>query len=92
MVELTTVLDGVPNRSVPSNHTCKTAPEFSDVRFHGDTERAKTVYAGCTPLTGDDIADIILFVVNAPEHVDIFNVVVMPTAQRHSMIVHREDA
>lgn len=65
--------------------------EFSEVRFHGDEERAEEVYEGYAPLTGADIADIVVYVVNAPEHVDIFNVVVMPTDQRHSMVVHREE-
>lgn len=64
--------------------------EFSEVRFHGDTDRAETVYEGYTPLRAEDIADVVCYVVNAPEHVDIFNVVVMPTDQRHSMVVHKE--
>jgi hypothetical protein len=42
------------------------------------------------PLTGADVADIVCWVVNAPEHVDIFNVVVMPTAQRNPFVLHRE--
>ena len=66
--------------------------EFSEVRFHGDEERAEKVYQGYTPLTPEDIADVVLFVVNAPEHVDLFNVVVMPTDQRHSMVVHKEQS
>jgi NADP-dependent 3-hydroxy acid dehydrogenase YdfG len=65
--------------------------EFSEVRFHGDAERAETVYEGYRPLTAADIADVVTWVVGAPPHVDIFSVVVMPTAQRHSMVVHRED-
>jgi 3-hydroxy acid dehydrogenase/malonic semialdehyde reductase len=64
--------------------------EFSEVRFHGDTERAAGVYQGYTPLTANDIADAVVYVANAPEHVDIFNIVIMPTDQRHSMIVHKE--
>ena len=64
--------------------------EFSEVRFHGDEERAEEVYEGYTPLTPGDIAEIVAFVVNAPEHVDVFDVVVMPTDQRHSMVVHKE--
>jgi len=64
--------------------------EFSEVRFHGDAERAKTVYADTKPLTGDDIADAVLYVANCPEHVDVINLVVMPTAQRHAMLLHRE--
>jgi len=65
--------------------------EFSEVRFHGDTERAAGVYKGYTPLSPNDIADAVLYVANAPEHVDVFNLVIMPTDQRHSMIVHKEE-
>lgn len=64
--------------------------EFSEVRFHGDADRAATIYQGYEPLTAEDIADVVCWVVNAPERVDIFNVVVMPTDQRHSMVVHKE--
>ncbi|HSR42053.1 MAG TPA: SDR family NAD(P)-dependent oxidoreductase, partial [Longimicrobiales bacterium] len=66
--------------------------EFSEVRFHGDAERAEKVYQGYRPLTPGDVADVVCYVVNAPEHVDIFNVVVMPTDQRHSMVVHKDGA
>ncbi|HSW30630.1 MAG TPA: SDR family NAD(P)-dependent oxidoreductase [Longimicrobiales bacterium] len=65
--------------------------EFSEVRFHGDAHRAKTVYADTTPLTGDDIADAVVYVANAPEHVDIFDIVLMPTVQRHVMLLHRKN-
>ena len=65
--------------------------EFSEVRFHGDTQRAKTVYAGTTPLTGDDIADAVVYVANTPEHVDVINLVLMPTDQRHAMLLHRDN-
>lgn len=64
--------------------------EFSEVRFHGDTERAEAVYQGYSPLRPEDIADAVHYVVNAPPHVDVFNMVILPTAQRHSMIVHKE--
>ncbi|MDP2957622.1 MAG: SDR family NAD(P)-dependent oxidoreductase [Longimicrobiales bacterium] len=66
--------------------------EFSEVRFHGDTQRARTVYADTTPLSGDDVADAVLYVANRPEHVDVFNLVLMPTVQRHAMLLHREKA
>jgi NADP-dependent 3-hydroxy acid dehydrogenase YdfG len=65
--------------------------EFSQVRFHGDTQRAKSVYSDTTPLTGDDIADAVIYVANAPEHVDIFDIVLMPTVQRHVMLLHRKN-
>jgi NADP-dependent 3-hydroxy acid dehydrogenase YdfG len=68
-----------------------TETEFAAVRFGGDQDRARKVYQGVAqPLTPGDIADIVCWVVNAPEHVDIFNVVVMPTAQRHPFVLHRE--
>ena len=64
--------------------------EFSDVRFKGDTERAKTVYKGYQPLTPVDIAEIIYFVITRPPHVNIADLVVMPTAQASSTIVKKE--
>jgi 3-hydroxy acid dehydrogenase/malonic semialdehyde reductase len=64
--------------------------EFSQVRFHGDTERARTVYQGFQPLQAEDIADIITFVVNTPDHVNILDLVVLPTAQRSATMVHKE--
>ena len=64
--------------------------EFSQVRFKGDTNRADTVYKGYQPLKPEDIADIILFVVTRPYHVNIADLVVMPTAQASSTIVKKE--
>lgn len=64
--------------------------EFSQVRFHGDTEKARTVYEGYRPLSAEDIAEIITFVVNRPEHVNIQDLVVFPTAQRSAHMVHKE--
>ncbi|MGD2120356.1 MAG: SDR family NAD(P)-dependent oxidoreductase [Gemmatimonadota bacterium] len=64
--------------------------EFSEVRFHGDTERAETVYQGYKPLSGEDIADIVIFVVNTPGHVNILDLIVLPTAQRSAHMVHKE--
>jgi NADP-dependent 3-hydroxy acid dehydrogenase YdfG len=66
--------------------------EFSQVRFHGDTQRAASVYANTTPLTPDDIADAVIYVANAPEHVNVFDIVLMPTVQRHVMLLHKENA
>lgn len=63
--------------------------EFSQVRFHGDAQKAKQVYLGMTPLTGDDIADLIHFAATRPPHVCINDLVVMPTAQAASTLVHR---
>lgn len=64
--------------------------EFSQVRFKGDTARADSVYRGYQPLRPDDIADIIFFVVTRPYHVNIADLVVMPTAQASSTIVKKE--
>ena len=64
--------------------------EFSIVRFKNDIKRAKAVYAGMTPLTGEDIASIIKFIVNLPPHVCINDIVVAPTAQANAMLVNRE--
>ena len=66
--------------------------EFSLVRFDGDAERADRVYEGYDPLTGEDIAEAIAFVVNAPEHVNVTEMVVLATAQRSAHHVHKEDA
>jgi 3-hydroxy acid dehydrogenase / malonic semialdehyde reductase len=63
--------------------------EFSDVRFHGDTERAKKVYQGVTPLTPDDIADVIFFCVTRSPHVNINEVVLMPVDQASATLVNR---
>lgn len=63
--------------------------EFSQVRFHGDADRAKAVYANLMPLTAQDIADVILFCVTRPAHVNINEVFMMPTAQSGATLVHR---
>ncbi|MFO8067421.1 MAG: SDR family NAD(P)-dependent oxidoreductase [Bacteroidales bacterium] len=55
--------------------------EFSIVRFKGDKEAAKKVYEGFKPLSGDDIAEIVVFTATLPEHVNINDVLVMPKAQ-----------
>lgn len=63
--------------------------EFSDVRFKGDQTRAENVYKGYQALKAEDIADIIHFVVTRPYHVNIADLVVMPTAQASSTIVNK---
>ena len=63
--------------------------EFSDVRFKGDLERAATVYKGYEPLCADDIADIIHFVVSRPYHVNIADLLVLPTAQASATIMNK---
>jgi serine 3-dehydrogenase len=64
--------------------------EFSVVRFHGDEDKAKAVYKGFKPLRGDDVAEAVIFVTNAPDHVNILDMVVMPTAQRNPYVLHRD--
>lgn len=64
--------------------------EFSVVRFHGDNERAKSVYTGLTPLSGEDIADTIAFVLSRPAHVNINDLLIMPTEQATGTIVNRK--
>ncbi|MDF5720238.1 MAG: SDR family oxidoreductase [Rhizonema sp. PD37] len=63
--------------------------EFSQVRFHGDQERADKVYQGVTPLTPDDIADVIFFCATRPSHVNINEVVLMPVDQASATLVNR---
>ncbi len=64
--------------------------EFSEVRFHGDTERAKAVYADTVPLTPEDIADVVVFCATRPAHVNISELLVLPTAQSGATLVHRQ--
>jgi NADP-dependent 3-hydroxy acid dehydrogenase YdfG len=64
--------------------------EFSLVRFEGDSARADAVYEGLQPLTPEDVADVISFVVTRPSHVDIDQVVVRPRAQARVWLVHRD--
>ncbi|MBD2565033.1 MULTISPECIES: SDR family oxidoreductase [Nostoc] len=63
--------------------------EFSEVRFHGDAERANKVYQGVTPLTADDVADVIFFCVTRSPHVNINEVVLMPVDQASATLVNR---
>jgi 3-hydroxy acid dehydrogenase / malonic semialdehyde reductase len=70
-------------------HPGMVSTEFSNVRFKGDDEKAQNVYKGFSPLQAEDIADIIHFVVSRPYHVNIADLIVMPTAQASSGIVNR---
>jgi len=63
---------------------------FSAVRFKGDQARAEAVYKGVDPLQAQDIAELICFVVSRPAHVNIADLVVMPTDQASSTIVARK--
>jgi 3-hydroxy acid dehydrogenase / malonic semialdehyde reductase len=64
--------------------------EFSLVRFKGDQERAEKVYDGFDPLQPEDIADVIHFIITRPAHVNIQDVLVMPTAQASATMIHRQ--
>ncbi|MEP0868252.1 SDR family oxidoreductase [Trichocoleus desertorum AS-A10] len=63
--------------------------EFSQVRFHGDTERAEKVYQGLIPLTAEDVADVVLFCATRPAHVNLSEVLLLPTDQSGPTLVHR---
>lgn len=62
---------------------------FSNVRFHGDTERASNVYKGIQPLTGEDIADVALYAAQAPAHVQIAEVLILATHQASGSVICR---
>lgn len=82
-------LNGTPIR-VTSVDPGLVETEFSTVRFHGDAERAKKVYEGMKPLSGEDVADVVLFCATRPAHVNINDVVMMPVAQASATQVHRQ--
>ena len=63
--------------------------EFSEVRFHGDKQKAADVYKGLTPLYAQDIAEAIEFAVTRPAHVNINDILIMPTAQANSSHTYR---
>jgi len=64
--------------------------EFSIVRFKGDEDRAKKVYDGFDPLQASDIADAIWFAVSRPAHVNINDMLIMPTAQASATVLNRK--
>ncbi|HEL2737823.1 TPA: SDR family NAD(P)-dependent oxidoreductase [Streptococcus suis] len=65
--------------------------DFSQVRFHGDVEKAKAVYQGIEALQADDIASCALFVANQPRHVQISDMTIMATQQATGFTIHREE-
>jgi NADP-dependent 3-hydroxy acid dehydrogenase YdfG len=75
---------------VTAIHPGAVETEFSEVRFKGDRERAKKVYDGFEPLIAVDIAETIWFAVSRPAHVNINELIVMPTAQAAASIIFRE--
>ncbi len=64
--------------------------EFSMVRFNGDEQKAKNVYAGYEPLIAEDIADAVMYAVTRPAHVNINDLLIMPTAQSDMYNFHKE--
>jgi serine 3-dehydrogenase len=66
--------------------------EFSLVRFRGDSERAKKTYTGFEPLTPEDVADVVLFALTRPPHVNVGEIVLWPTAQASTTVLKRDNA
>lgn len=91
-----TLTDGLRIDLAPTSvRVCNIKPglvetNFSNVRFHGDTERADNVYKGIKPLTGEDIADVVLYAASAPAHVQIAEVLVLATHQGSGSVIYRK--
>lgn len=64
--------------------------EFSEVRFKGDKERAANVYKGFKPLTAEDVANVVMFVATLPQHVNISDLTVMPSAQASPSMINKK--
>ncbi|PRY96194.1 SDR family NAD(P)-dependent oxidoreductase [Marinilabilia salmonicolor] len=64
--------------------------EFSLIRYHGDKEKADKVYEGLTPLYAEDVADAVEFMITRPGHVNVNDMLLMPTAQASAVYNHRE--
>lgn len=75
---------------VTAIHPGMVETEFSNVRFKGDTERAAAVYDRIEPLLGDDVAEAAWFVASRPKHVNVNDMVIMPTMQASATIAIRE--
>jgi len=65
--------------------------EFSLVRFKWDNETAENVYKGYTPLKAEDVADSVFYVANTPTHVNINDLIIMPTAQPNAYYLNKEE-
>ncbi|MBS5755455.1 MAG: SDR family NAD(P)-dependent oxidoreductase [Veillonella sp.] len=63
---------------------------FSEVRFHGDAERAKSVYAGIDAIQPEDVADVVLYVTNQPKRLQISDVTIMANQQAAGFMVHKK--
>jgi 3-hydroxy acid dehydrogenase/malonic semialdehyde reductase len=75
---------------VTAVHPGAVETEFSEVRFKGDKKRAKKVYEGFEPMVAMDIAETIWFAVSRPQHVNINELIVMPTAQANATNIFRK--
>jgi NADP-dependent 3-hydroxy acid dehydrogenase YdfG len=75
---------------VTAIHPGAVETEFSEVRFKGDKDRAKKIYEGFDPLVAQDIADTIWFVASRPVHVNINDLIIMPTAQASATNIFRK--
>jgi 3-hydroxy acid dehydrogenase/malonic semialdehyde reductase len=75
---------------VTAVHPGAVETEFSEVRFKGDKARAKKVYEGFEPLVADDVAETIWFCASRPAHVNINDILVMPTAQSGGANIFRK--
>ena len=75
---------------VTAIHPGAVETEFSIVRFKGDEARAKKVYDGFEPLVAQDIAEAIWFTVSRPPHVNINDMLIMPTAQANGSLIKRD--
>jgi NADP-dependent 3-hydroxy acid dehydrogenase YdfG len=75
---------------VTAIHPGAVETEFSIVRYKGDKEKADQVYSGMKPLTGNDVAEVIFFAANLPQHVCINELTVTPTQQASAFYFHRE--
>lgn len=65
---------------------------FSNVRFNGDTEKAKSIYKGIIPLVSEDISDAVLYCATRPPHVNIGQIVLTPTAQVNAVHIDRKES
>lgn len=83
-------IDLLPHQiKVTAIHPGMVETEFSVVRFEGDEERAKKVYAGMQPLLPEDIAETIYWAASRPAHVNINDLVIMPAVQANATTVIR---
>jgi NADP-dependent 3-hydroxy acid dehydrogenase YdfG len=64
--------------------------DFSLIRFDGDAQRAEQVYRGLTPLTADDVAEVIAFAATRPSHVNLDQIVIKPRAQAGPSRAYRD--